>query len=124
MMVKDRTGHLAQVIEDIAYERGWSLREVARRSDLPPATVQKIAYKGAVTVPRRETLDALAQGLGVPVSLLLDAAAQDSGLKALDDDRVDADIRVTIAAMEELPPERRAEIAALARAMLASQRGK
>ena len=123
MMTKERTGNLATLIEDLAYERGWSLREVARRADLPPATVQKIAHKGSRTVPRRETLEALAQGLGVPASMLLEAAAQDSGLMAQDDGRVDADIRVTIAAMEELPPERRAEIAALAKAMLKSQRG-
>jgi transcriptional regulator with XRE-family HTH domain len=121
-MTAERVGNLASLIEDLAYEKGWSFREVARRSDLPAATVQKIVWRNGITVPRRETLDALARGLGVPVTLLLDAAARDSGLKAQATDGVDADIQVTIAVMEELPPERRAEIAALAKAMLNSHR--
>lgn len=74
-------GHLARLIEDIAYERGWSLREVARRSDLPAPTVQKIASKTSITVPKRDTLEKLAAGLQVPLTTLLDAAAQDSGLR-------------------------------------------
>lgn len=114
-------GYLSQLIDEIAYEKGWSLREVARRCDLPPATVQKIASKGTTTIPRRETLEALAYGLGVPLSQLLDAAAQDSGLASAGVPQ-DRDIAITVKAMEELPVERRKEIAALAQAMLASQR--
>lgn len=115
------THHLAALIEDIADERGWSIREVARRAGLPAATVQKIVTRDKVTVPRRDTLEALAYGLSVPVSVLADAAAKDSGYKtqAIQEDQATA---VVIAAMEELPQKRKEEIAALALAMLRSQR--
>lgn len=115
------SSRLATVIEQAAIERGWSMREVARRAGLPPATVQKIAAASSTTIPRRETLEALAVGLSVPVSILLDAAAEDSGFK-VDRDATDPDIQVVLHAMQELPRERREELAALARAMLHTQR--
>lgn len=114
--------HLADLIDDLATERGWSLREVARRSGLPSATVQKIAGRTAVVVPRRETLEALAYGLSVPVSTLLDAVAKDSGYKPQGAQDVDQPTAIVVAAMEELPVKRREEIAALAMAMLRSER--
>lgn len=116
-----RSKHLAALIETIADERGWSGREVARRCGLPYATVQKIMWNEGTKTPRRETLDALAKGLGVPVTMLLDAAAADTGLRKSEIPD-DADIAITMRAMSELPSERRREIAALARAMLESVR--
>lgn len=111
-------GHLARLINDLAYERGWSLREVARRCDLPPATVQKVAA-GGVT-PKKETLEALAYGLSVPLTTLLEAAAQDSGYVAY---KADGDaVSIVIAGLRELPPLRQSEVAALVRAMLDNQR--
>lgn len=105
--------HLATLINNLSYERGWSLREVARRSNLPPATVQKIACGGVS--PKKETLEALAYGLSVPVTTLLEAAAQDSGYVAYKGD--DA-LGLAIAGLRELPAERQVEVAALVRAML------
>lgn len=112
--------HLARLIEQLADERGWSMRELARRANIPAPTIHKITWPGGVVVPRRETLDAIAKGFGVPVTLLLDAAAMDSGLKTVETDSEDGDIEMTVRVMRELSPEKRREISALARAMLAN----
>jgi len=109
--------HLAKLINDLSYDNGWSLREVARRSNLPPATVQKIACGGVS--PKKETLEALARGLSVPVTTLLEAAAQDSGYVAY---KGDDNLGVVIAGLRELPDHRQKEVAALVRAMLDTDR--
>ena len=116
-----RAKHLAAYISEIADERGWSGREVARRCELPYATVQKIMWDQGTKTPRVETLEALAKGLGVPLTMLMDAAAADTGLRPMTAPD-DADIAITMRAMSELPPQRRHEIAALARAMLQTHR--
>lgn len=117
-----REKHLAALIQQIADEKGWSGREVARRCELPYATVQKIMWNEGTKTPRTETLEALAKGLGVPLTMLMDAAAADTGLRPMSVPD-DADIAITLRAMNELPADRRREIAALARAMLATYRG-
>lgn len=109
--------NLANLIDAVMQEKGWSGREVARRSNLPYATVQKIMWSQGTKTPRAETLEALARGLGVPLTMLLDAAAADTGLRAMPETD-DADIVITMRAMRELPHDRRTEIAALANAML------
>lgn len=112
---------LAGMIEQVASERGWSLREIARRSGLPPATVQKASNPDSPSVPRRETLEALARGLNVPTTMLLTAAIDDYGVTpAVDPD--DPSVSLVVHAMQELTPQRRAELASLARAMLDNQR--
>ena len=115
------TAQLATLIQSIATERGWSIREVARRSGLPPATVHKIANPTTKTVPQVETMEALAEGLGIPLMLLLDAAATDSGLKVPNLNVDDPDTAVVIAGMAELSDARRSGVAALVRAMLSNR---
>lgn len=116
------TTRLATLIQTTANERGWSMREVARRSGLPPATVHKVANPAASTIPHVDTIEAIADGLGIPAELLLDAAASDRGLKPtqrLNPD--DPDTAIVIAGMAELSEERRSEVAALVRAMLSNR---
>lgn len=110
---------LAQIIKDAAYEKGWSLREVARRSDVPPATVQKIVTEPDI-IPRKETLEKIAYGLSLPVTKLLEAAAAQSGYTAM---RVESDeISMIVAGLQELAPERRQEILSLVQVMLRTGR--
>lgn len=105
---------LANFIRDTAAENGWSLRQVARRADLPPATVQKVV--SADVMPRIETLEALARGLGVSKTQLLELAAKSSGYtrqKITTDD-----ISVVAAALHDLSPKQVAQVRSLVQSML------
>jgi transcriptional regulator with XRE-family HTH domain len=116
------TSKLGSMIQTILDEKGWSQRELARRADLPPATVQKIINGPSVTPPRPTTLERLAAGLGVSVRVLSQAAAEDTGytITAFSDD--DHELQMIVASIRELPPQRRQEIAALVESMLNHQR--
>ena len=106
---------LETIIKDTAAENGWSLREVARRSGLPHATVQKIC-SGQAGVPRHETLKSLAKGLGVSRTLLLEAAAESSGYTQ---QRVQTkDLDVVVAALYDLDQDQIRQIKALVQAMI------
>lgn len=112
--------HLTALIQDILDEKGWSQRELARRSDLPPATVQKVLAGPGVTPPKPHTLERLAYGLGVSVAVLSRAAAEDTGYVVNSFTADDVDI--ITASLRELPEDRRREIAALVQAMLRTER--
>jgi transcriptional regulator with XRE-family HTH domain len=103
------------IIKERLDEKGWSIRELARRSDLPQATVHKI-ITGETTQPRMETLEQIARPLGISVKSLLAAAAHDAGYVVSSDDP--DGLGLLIAGMKELSPARRVEIAALVEAMM------
>jgi transcriptional regulator with XRE-family HTH domain len=106
---------VARLIRDRLDEKGWSVRELARRSDLPQATVHKI-ITGETTQPRMDTLEAIARPLGISTRSLLEAAANDAGYTT---QSTDPDgMGLLVAGIRELPEERRTEIAALVEAML------
>ena len=96
-------------------EKSWSVRELARRADLPQTTVHKI-ITGETTQPRMETLEAIARPLGLSVRSLLQAAAEDAGY-VTHEGKQDG-MELLIAGIRELPPSRQAEISALVEAML------
>ena len=106
---------LGNLIRDTAAENGWSLREVARRSGLPHATVQKICA-GQSGPPRHDTVKALAKGLGVSRTLLLEAAAESSGYTQ---QRVSTkDLDVIVAALYDLDQDQVRQVKALVQAMI------
>src|SRR5580692_8783186 len=77
---------LQRLIRQRLRERNWSYGEVARRGGLPRSTVYKLAMtRNLVRPPRPATIDALARGLDVPVSLVRAAAAESTGLHYYDD---------------------------------------
>lgn len=110
---------LGELIKDTAAEKGWSIRELARRADLPPATVQKIVTEKGI-VSRVETLQKIARALGLPVSALLEAAASDAGYTRTP--VANGQVDVIVASLHELPPHRLNEVQALVEAMLATER--
>lgn len=110
---------VSDIIHSICEEKGWSLRELARRADLPPATVHKIATSDSQ--PRVDTLEALAYALGVSNKVLLQAAAADSGYVNTDT-TTDRGLQLLISSIQELSPERQKELSALVEAMLQSER--
>jgi transcriptional regulator with XRE-family HTH domain len=111
---------LQRLIRQRLRERGWSYGEVAKRSQLPRSTVYTLAMTRNLTrPPRPATIDALAQGLEVPVSAVRTAAAESTGLHYYDDAPFgpeqpgDQQRELLIASIDELTPEDRRHVAAL-----------
>jgi transcriptional regulator with XRE-family HTH domain len=111
---------LQRLIQQRLRERGWSYGEVARRGGLPRSTVYTLATTlNLVRPPRPATIDALAKGLDVPVSLVRAAAAESTGLHYYDEAAAgqprsgDQERDLLIASIDELSPEDRQHVAAL-----------
>jgi transcriptional regulator with XRE-family HTH domain len=111
---------LQRLIRQRLKEHKWSYGEVARRGGLPRSTVYTLAItRNLVRPPRPATIDALARGLDVPVSVVRAAAAESTGLHYYDEAPSgprrpgDQDRDLLIASIDELSPEDRRHVAAL-----------
>jgi transcriptional regulator with XRE-family HTH domain len=111
---------LQRLIRQRLHEQGWSYSEVARRGELPRSTVYTLATtRNLSRPPRPDTIDALAKGLDVPVSVVRTAAAESTGLHYYDgvsaeqERPADRDRELLIASIDELTPEDRRHVAAL-----------
>jgi transcriptional regulator with XRE-family HTH domain len=111
---------LQRLIQQRLREHGWSYGEVARRGGLPRSTVYTLATTvNLVRPPRPGTIDALAKGLDVPVSVVRAAAAESTGLHYYDEAPPgqpragDQERELLIASIDELSPEDRRHVAAL-----------
>ena len=115
---------LQRLIRQRLDERGWSYGEVARRGGLPRSTVYTLATtRNLARPPRPATIDALAQGLDVPVSAVRAAAAESTGLHYYEEhasrrqDPGDQERELLIASIDELTPEDRRHVAALVQSL-------
>lgn len=111
---------LQRLIRERLRDRGWSYGVVARRGGLPRSTVYTLATtRNLARPPRPATIDALARGLDVPVSVVRTAAAQATGLHYYDEspagqrDPDDRERELLIASIDELSPDDRRHVAAL-----------
>jgi transcriptional regulator with XRE-family HTH domain len=113
---------LQRLIQGRLRERGWSYGEVARRGGLPRSTVYTLATtRNLVRPPRPATIDGLAAGLEVPVSMVRAAAAESTGLHYYDEPSAgagrggpgDQERELLIASIDELSAEDRRHVAAL-----------
>jgi transcriptional regulator with XRE-family HTH domain len=111
---------LQRLIQQCLRERKLSYGDVARRGGLPRSTVYTLATtRNLVRPPRPATIDALAKGLDVPVSMVRAAAAESTGLHYYDETpsgrrRSGDDERdLLMASIDELSPEDRGHVAAL-----------
>ena len=111
---------LQRLIQERLRDRGWSYGAVARRGGLPRSTVYTLATtRNLVRPPRPATIDALARGLDVPVSMVRTAAAESTGLHYYDEvaagqhELNDRERELLIASIDELSPEDRRHVAAL-----------
>jgi transcriptional regulator with XRE-family HTH domain len=120
---------LQRLIHQCLSERGWSYGDVARGGGLPRSTLYTLATtRNLVRPPRAATIDALARGLDVPVSVVRAAAAESVGLHYYDETVPERDSDGTvpeggrgrgqerdllIASIDELSPEDRRHVAAL-----------
>lgn len=110
---------LQRLIRQRMRERGWSYGNVARRGCLPRSTVSTLAATRNLTrPPRPATINALAEGLDLPVSVVRAAAAESTGLHYYDQaparqQEGDQERDLLIASIDELTPEDRRHVAAL-----------
>ena len=111
---------LQRLIQQRLRERKWSYGDVSRRGGLPRSTVYTLATtRNLVRPPRPVTIDALAQGLDVPVAVVRTAAAESTGLHYYDaappgpPQPGDQERDLLIASIDELSPEDRRHVAAL-----------
>ena len=115
---------LQRLIRQRLGERGWSYGEVARRGGLPRSTVYALATtRNLGRPPRPDTIDALAKGLDVPVSVVRAAAAESTGLHYYDqvpggqERPADQERELLIASIDELTPEDHRHVAALVQSL-------
>jgi transcriptional regulator with XRE-family HTH domain len=110
---------LQRLIQQRLREGKLSYGDVARRGGLPRSTVYTLATtRNLVRPPRPATIDALAKGLDVPVSVVRAAAAESTGLHYYDEappghQPGDQERDLLIASIDELTPEDRRHVAAL-----------
>jgi len=111
---------LQRLIQQRLRERKLSYGDVARRGGLPRSTVYTLATtRNLVRPPRPATIDALAKGLDVPVSMVRAAAAESTGLHYYDEapsgqrPSGDQERDLLIASIDELSAEDRRHVAAL-----------
>ena len=115
---------LQRMIQRRLAERNWSYRKIARRAGLPRSTIFVLATTRKLTrPPRPATIEALARGLDLPVSMVRAAAAESTGLHYYDQawaerqDPVDRDHHLLIGSIDELTPQERRHVAALAKSL-------
>jgi hypothetical protein len=78
---------LQRLIRQRLDEQGWSYGDVARRGGLPRSTLYTLATnRNLARPPRPVTLNGLAWGLDLPVSVIRSAAAASTGLHYYDDE--------------------------------------
>jgi transcriptional regulator with XRE-family HTH domain len=110
---------LQRLIQQRLREGKLSYGDVARRGGLPRSTVYTLATtRNLVRPPRPATIDALAKGLDVPVSVVRAAAAESTGLHYYDEapsgqQPGDQERDLLIASIDELSAEDRRHVAAL-----------
>src|SRR6201992_1498149 len=110
---------LQRLIQQRLKEAKLSYGDVARRGGLPRSTVYTLATtRNLVRPPRPATIDALAKGLDVPVSVVRAAAAESTGLHYYDEapsgnQPGDQERDLLLARIEELSAEDRRHLAAL-----------
>ena len=117
--VEHTANPLQRLIQQCLQERKLSYGDVARRGGLPRSTVYTLATtRNLVRPPRPATIDALAKGLAVPVSVVRAAAAESTGLHYYDEapsgnQPGDQERDLLIASIDELSAEDRRHVAAL-----------
>jgi transcriptional regulator with XRE-family HTH domain len=110
---------LQRLIQQRLKEGKLSYGDVARGGGLPRSTVYTLATtRNLVRPPRPATIDALAKGLDVPVSVVRAAAAESTGLHYYDEappghQPGDQERDLLIASIDELSPDDRRHVAAL-----------
>ena len=115
---------LGDLIQTQLRELGWSYAELARRCALPRSTVHFLATQERLRrMPGTATLDALSRGLGVPASLVREAAAVSAGISVYRETSQDSEVQLLIASVERLSADDRRHVMALVTSLLKRTEG-
>lgn len=93
---------LAELIRDHQATSNASYNDLAKATGLSKAKIGQIA-NGDSGMPRVETLEKLARGLSLPLSVVKSAAMVSAGMSDVPDDD-DPDTAVLVTRFKELPP--------------------
>jgi hypothetical protein len=111
---------LQRLIHERMRELHYSYGDVARLGKLPRSTVHHLATHGrSGRLPNPATLEHLAAGLDLPLSVIRAAAASAAGFVLDSQASDDPEIDVLVASLVQLSPADRRHVAALVRSMLA-----
>ena len=111
---------LQRLIQDRMRELHYSYGDVARLGKLPRSTVHHLAtHPRSGRLPNPATLEHLAAGLELPLSVVRAAAATAAGFVLDSQISDDPEIDVLVASLVRLSPADRRHVAALVRSMLA-----
>jgi len=112
---------LQRLIRERMRELRRSYADVARIGGLPRSTVHHLASHGRTgRLPNPVTLERLAAGLDLPLSVVRAAAASAAGFVLDSQAGDDPEIDVLVASLVQLSPADRRHVAALVRSMLAA----
>ena len=111
---------LQRLIHERMRQLHYSYGDVARLGELPRSTVHHLATHGrSGRLPNPATLEHLAAGLDLPLSVVRAAAASAAGFVLDSQASEDPEIDVLVASLVQLSPADRRHVAALVRSMLA-----
>jgi len=111
---------LQRLIHERMRELHYSYGDVARLGKLPRSTVHHLATHGrSGRLPNPATLEHLAAGLDLPLSVVRAAAASAAGFVLDSQASEHPEIDVLVASLVQLSPADRRHVAALVRSMLA-----
>lgn len=100
-------GHLSQLIGDYLKEREITGRQAAKQAEMTFETLRKI-LAGQTIRPRDETLQQIADGVGISMAAMVRARAADSGESVADavveDITTSRALEIAIARIDEVPP--------------------
>lgn len=110
-----RTNHLATLIDTRRKALDLNLSEIARRGGTSRQLVTKWAdpAREITQMPSTETMEALAKGLGVPLTVVHEAAANSVGL--VRDTYETPELRAVISTTRHLTPAEQQQVAEYAR---------
>lgn len=104
---------LQQLIQDwVDSDKSHSVGLLASRGGISRNTIYAILQReDPAGLPRRETLRALAKGMGSPLRVLEEAAAKAAGFRVDTElDPESQEIQAWLALLDDLPEERRTEL--------------
>lgn len=104
---------LQQLIQDwVDTDPGNSVGLLAKRSELSRNTIYAIMQREVPAgLPRRDTLQRLAKGMGVPARQVEEAAAKAAGFRVDHElDPESQEIQAWLALLDDLPSDRRTEL--------------
>src|SRR5258708_371697 len=110
---------LQQLIRTRMADLNRSYGEVARRCGLPRSTVHYLASNDRLgRVPNPRTLERLAAGLEVPLTVVQSAAAVAAGFDLHKEAVADPEIEVLVASLARLSPQNRRHVSVLVQSLL------